>query len=238
MWKSRGHLSSTRAGALRDRSNPPCRGESRTRPAGMRPRRYTRRARCMTSRAFGRVGTTSGRSSTTRSVPSKAAIVASAVSPGHRHTLLGAPRRSRARPRLLAERDRRLHATLASECGIAVESGARTCTTRSMPSVTRFDIVYTGIGRRWVAPRLIAGRRSSPTYSDPAACLPGRDTSSRRGDGPRRPNPEQDIFEADFARWDEKGGTYAAPDAVLDHTTTYERVHALSEVITAVLDAG
>jgi SAM-dependent methyltransferase len=47
-----------------------------------------------------------------------------------------------------------------------------------------------------------------------------------------------DTFEADFVRWDKQGGTYAAPDAVLQHDTSYERVHALSEVITAVLDAG
>ena len=48
----------------------------------------------------------------------------------------------------------------------------------------------------------------------------------------------QDIFEADYTAWIEKGGTYAAPDAVFEHTVTYERVHALSDVITAVLDAG
>jgi hypothetical protein len=48
----------------------------------------------------------------------------------------------------------------------------------------------------------------------------------------------QDIFEAEFIAWREKGGTYAAPDAVLQHRTSYERVHALSDVITALLDAG
>lgn len=48
----------------------------------------------------------------------------------------------------------------------------------------------------------------------------------------------QDIFAAGFTAWDETGGTYAVPDAVLQHTTTYERAHSLSDVITAVLDAG
>lgn len=48
----------------------------------------------------------------------------------------------------------------------------------------------------------------------------------------------QDIFEADYARWDEPGGTYAAPDATFTHTTTFERAHALSDVLGAVLDAG
>jgi hypothetical protein len=47
-----------------------------------------------------------------------------------------------------------------------------------------------------------------------------------------------DILDAEYVEWDEKAGTYAAPDAVFRNTTTFERVHALSEVITAVLDAG
>jgi SAM-dependent methyltransferase len=49
---------------------------------------------------------------------------------------------------------------------------------------------------------------------------------------------QDDIFEAEYIRWDEKGGTYAAPDATLVNTTTFERVHALSEVMNAVMRAG
>jgi hypothetical protein len=49
---------------------------------------------------------------------------------------------------------------------------------------------------------------------------------------------QQDIFEAPYVRWDEKGGTYAAPDATFVNTTTFERVHSLSDVISAVLGAG
>jgi hypothetical protein len=48
---------------------------------------------------------------------------------------------------------------------------------------------------------------------------------------------EQDIFEAQYVRWDEKGGTYAAPDATLLNTTTFERVHSLSDVMSALLEA-
>jgi hypothetical protein len=33
-------------------------------------------------------------------------------------------------------------------------------------------------------------------------------------------------------------GTYAAPDATFVNTTTFERVHALSDVISALLDVG
>ena len=39
-------------------------------------------------------------------------------------------------------------------------------------------------------------------------------------------------------RWDEQGGTYAAPDATFANTVTFERGHALSELISAVLEAG
>ena len=49
---------------------------------------------------------------------------------------------------------------------------------------------------------------------------------------------DQDIFETQYVRWDEKGGTYAAPDATLVNTTTFERTHALSEVISAILGTG
>ncbi len=48
----------------------------------------------------------------------------------------------------------------------------------------------------------------------------------------------QDVFEATYVAWSEKGGTYAAPDAEMRNTTSYERVHAISDVISAVLDAG
>lgn len=49
---------------------------------------------------------------------------------------------------------------------------------------------------------------------------------------------EQDIFEAEYVRWDEKGGTYAVPNATFVNTSTFERTHALSEVMSAVLGVG
>ena len=48
----------------------------------------------------------------------------------------------------------------------------------------------------------------------------------------------QDTIGVDYHRWEETGGTYAAPDADLAATVTYEKLHALSEVVTAVLEAG
>jgi hypothetical protein len=42
-----------------------------------------------------------------------------------------------------------------------------------------------------------------------------------------------------YRRWDDPdAGTYAAPEARLEHSTTWERNHAVSEVVTAVLGAG
>jgi len=102
-----------------------------------------------------------------------------------------------------------------------------------------FDIVYTGIGA--------------------LGWLPDLDEWARVVDGLLRPGGilylveihpivlgvlsdgrtlDQDIFEAQYVRWDEKGGTYAAPDATLVNTTTFERSHALSEMISAVLCVG
>ena len=130
--------------------------------------------------------------------------------------------------------------TLASDCGIdarfycadvydAVEAvGGR-----------RFDIVYTGIGALGWLPDLqlwaqvVAGllRTGGVLYLVEIHPL----VIGMMHDGRTL---DLDVFEADFVRWDDKGGTYAAPDAVMENTVTYERAHSLSDVITAVLDAG
>jgi SAM-dependent methyltransferase len=102
-----------------------------------------------------------------------------------------------------------------------------------------FDIVYTGIGAlgwlpdldewaRVVARLLRAGGALYLVEIHPIVV-------GVWGDG-RTLN--QDIFEAEYVRWDEPGGTYAAPNATFVNTVTFERAHALSEVISAVLCAG
>ncbi len=50
--------------------------------------------------------------------------------------------------------------------------------------------------------------------------------------GPRHPSPPG------TGRTPPPGGTYAVPDAELSNTVTFERTHAVSEVLTAVLDSG
>ena len=103
----------------------------------------------------------------------------------------------------------------------------------------RFDIVYTGIGalgwlpdlRPWAGVVTDLLRPGGVLYLveiHPVVVGVVRDGRTLM----------QDIFEADFTAWDERGGTYAAPDADLQHTTSYERVHAISDLLSAVLDAG
>ena len=49
----------------------------------------------------------------------------------------------------------------------------------------------------------------------------------------------QHAIGAEYQRWDDdRQGSYAAPDAIFTNTASYERLHALSEVVSAVLDAG
>lgn len=47
----------------------------------------------------------------------------------------------------------------------------------------------------------------------------------------------QDAIDADLVSYDEDG-SYADPDAHLDHTVTYERLHTTGDLLSAVLDAG
>jgi SAM-dependent methyltransferase len=46
-----------------------------------------------------------------------------------------------------------------------------------------------------------------------------------------------DILDTEYQAWHQEGGTYAAPDADVP-PTTYERVHAMSDVLSVILDAG
>ncbi len=102
-----------------------------------------------------------------------------------------------------------------------------------------FDIVYTGIGALGCLPNLagwahvVAGllRPGGALYLveiHPIVVGVGVDGRTLQGD----------IIEAGYVRCDEPGGTYAAPNAVFTNTTSFERGHALSEVVSAILDAG
>lgn len=105
---------------------------------------------------------------------------------------------------------------------------------------SRFDVVYTGVGAlnwlddldRWA--RAVAGllRPGGVLYLHEIHPVVGAVVEDGR-------TVTDDMVEGEFRRWDEPGtGTYAVPEARLEHTATWERNHALSEVVTAVLDVG
>jgi SAM-dependent methyltransferase len=101
-----------------------------------------------------------------------------------------------------------------------------------------FDVVYTGIGALGWLSDLEEWARQVAGLLRPGGALYLVEIHPMvlgvLGDGRTL---EQDIFEAQYVRWDEKGGTYAAPDATLLNTTTFERVHSLSDVMSALLEA-
>jgi SAM-dependent methyltransferase len=102
-----------------------------------------------------------------------------------------------------------------------------------------FDVVYTGIGALGWLPDMEEWARVVNDLLRPGGALYLVEIHpivlGVLGDGRTL---HQDIFEAQYVRWDEKGGTYAAPDAEFINTTTFERVHSLSDVTSAILSAG
>jgi SAM-dependent methyltransferase len=131
-------------------------------------------------------------------------------------------------------------AELARRCGLTI--GWVTADVYDAPRVLgghRFDVVYTGMGALGWLPDLrpwgdVVGRLLRPggmlyvTEFHPAwlaVVSDGRTVC-------------QHSIDADFTRWDEKGGSYAAPEAVFRHTSTWERVHTISDLLSAVLAAG
>lgn len=103
----------------------------------------------------------------------------------------------------------------------------------------RFDVVYTGIGAINWLPNLDRWAQTIAELLDPGGTFylyevhPMWVAANETGTG-----FDDDLVAASFQRWENEQGTYAAPDAVLDHTASYERVHSMAEIISAVLDAG
>ena len=129
---------------------------------------------------------------------------------------------------------------LAIDCDIAAEFVcADVYDAREALAGRSFDIVYTGIGALGWLPDLEEWARVVDGLLRPGGALYLVEIHpvvlGVLSDGRTL---QQDIFEATYMRWDEKGGTYAAPDAILVNTTTFERTHSLSEVISAVLGTG
>jgi SAM-dependent methyltransferase len=101
-----------------------------------------------------------------------------------------------------------------------------------------FDVVYTGIGALGWLPDLAPWAEVVHDLLRPGGVLYlveihpvtlGVVKDGRTVTG--------DMLDTEYQAWHEPGGTYAAPDADVPHTT-YERVHALSDVLSAILDGG
>jgi 2-polyprenyl-3-methyl-5-hydroxy-6-metoxy-1,4-benzoquinol methylase len=129
---------------------------------------------------------------------------------------------------------------LATRCGVKVEwVCANVYDARAAIGGRRFDVVYTGMGalgwlpdlRRWgevVEGLLRPGGMLYVTEFHPMWLTLVRDGRTTC----------QQAIDADFTRWDEKKGSYAAPDADFRHTSTWERLHTISDLLSAVVDAG
>ena len=126
---------------------------------------------------------------------------------------------------------------LAQRCGLRVEL-IQSDVLDAATSVGRtFDVVYTGIGALGWLPDLRPWARVVHDLLRPGGFLyvtelhpmwvavieDGRSIC-------------QHAIDAPFERWDDDG-SYADPTARLEHTASWERLHAIGDVLTAVLDA-
>ena len=175
-----------------------------------------RRAICTTWSAFGPAVTTFGPSNSSNSGSVRGpGVGASPVPPWNRHPVVGSAWRIPWWASISQQPPSRSQRNSPSTVTLMPSSSARTSTTLVDTLAGRtFDIVYTGIGALGWLPR-------SPGVGSRG----GRIASARRCSVFGRVHPvvlgvlsdgrtlQQDIFEAAYMRWDEKGGTYAAPDA-------------------------
>jgi len=131
-------------------------------------------------------------------------------------------------------------ARLAQECGLRAEwVCADVYDAAAALGRRRFDVVYTGIGALNWLPDLRSWAQVVAYLLRPGGVLYLVEIHpvvlGVIGDGR---TITEDMLEAEYRMWKERGGTYAVPEAELSHTESFEKVHALSEVLTAVLDVG
>jgi SAM-dependent methyltransferase len=103
-----------------------------------------------------------------------------------------------------------------------------------------FDVVYTGIGALGWLPDLARWAEVVADLLEPGGTLYVTEMhpmwSALQEDGRTMSQP---AIDAEFTRWaDDEQGSYAAPDAVFQHTAGWERLHSIADVLSAVLDAG
>lgn len=132
-------------------------------------------------------------------------------------------------------------ADLSARCGLEVEwVAADVYDAVEALSGRRFDVVYTGTGalnwlpdlEQWaevVRHLLRPGGRLYLCELHPMWVALGDDGRTIR----------EHAVDAPFQKWDSgDSSSYGAPGVTFSHTATYERLHALSDVMSAVLGAG
>ena len=103
----------------------------------------------------------------------------------------------------------------------------------------RFDVVYTGMGSldwlpdlyRWaevVSKLLRSGGMLYITELHPMWAALNEDGRTIC----------QHAVNAEFTRWEGEAGSYAVPDSTFQHTASWERLHTISDLLSAVLGAG
>jgi SAM-dependent methyltransferase len=137
-----------------------------------------------------------------------------------------------------SEASLRVARALATDCGLDAEFfcvDVYDASTAVGPK--QFDVVYTGMGALLWLPELGPWAEVVASLVKPDGVLYINEIHpvlmAVNADGR---TIDHDLIDAPVRRIDEPGGTYAAPDATLEHTVTYERNHAISEIVSALLD--
>ena len=130
--------------------------------------------------------------------------------------------------------------TLAHRCGLDIEW---VCSDVYEAVVAlggrRFDVVYTGMGALGWLPNLDRWAKVVVNLLRPGGVLYVTELHpmwvALVGDGH---TIFQDAIDAEFTRWDDEPNTYADPDATFERKVSWERLHTISDLLSAVLTAG
>src|SRR4051794_26862196 len=130
---------------------------------------------------------------------------------------------------------------LSSNCGLAIDwVEADVYDAVSALGGRRFDVVYTGIGALGWLPDLDRWAQVVESLLRPGGVVyvveihPMWVTVIEDGR-----TICQDAVDAEFERWDEAGReSYAVPGRPLAHTSSFERLHSISDVLSAILSVG
>lgn len=129
---------------------------------------------------------------------------------------------------------------LARRCSLDIEwVRANVYDAESAVGGRTFDVVYTGIGALGWLPDLDRWAKVVSKLLRPGGMLYVTELHpmwiALIGDGR---TVCQDAINAEFTRWSDEPFSYAAPDLTFDERVNWERVHSISDLLSALLDAG